>query len=218
MKVIITGTTGMVGEGVLLECLQNPNVDEVLSVSRKPTGHTHPKLNEYIVPEFLDLTPEDEQMKGYDACFYCAGVSSVGTDPEVYQRITYDTTIHFAKVVLKQNPDSVFIYITGAGTDSTESGRLRWARVKGKTENDLIKLDFKGVYNFRPAFMKAMPGQQHLPTAYKLIGWTYPFFKAVYPKGVSTLKQVAQAMIKAVSKGYSSNILEVKDINKLAES
>lgn len=216
MKIIITGTTGMVGEGVLLVCLQNPDVTEVLSVSRRPIGRTDPKLREYIVPDFLELSTDDEHLKGYDACFYCAGVSSVGTDKETYQRITYDTTIHFAEVVQRQNPDSVFVYVTGAGTDSSESGSMRWARVKGKTENDLLKMNFKDVYNFRPAFMKAMPGQENLPTAYKLLGWIYPLVKVVYPKGVCTLKQVGLAMIHAVRNRYDKHVLEVEDIKELA--
>lgn len=218
MKVILTGTTGMVGEGVLIECLQHPEVDEVLSVSRRKTGRSHPKLKEYIVPNFLDLQENDEKLKGYDACFYCAGVSSVGMDEETYRRITYDTTLHFAKVLNHQNPDMNFIYVTGAGTDSSEQGRLMWARVKGKTENDLTKMSFKAVYNFRPAFMKSTPGQQYIPSFYKYVEWLYYIFKVVYPKGVCTLQQMGLAMIKASLIGYPKTVLEVEDIKKLADS
>ena len=218
MKVIITGTTGMVGEGVLLECLDHPQVDKILSISRRPCGRSHPKLEEYIIPDFMDKQLDDETIRGYDACFYCAGVSSVGMDEDTYRRITYDTTMHFAKVLLDHNPETTFVYVTGTGTDSSEEGRLMWARVKGKTENDLSKLPFKAVYNFRPAFMKATVGQKNLPTAYKLVAWLYPFVKVVYPKGVCTLKQMGLAMINSILKGYPKTVLEVKDIKKLADS
>src|SRR5262245_931870 len=126
----------MVGEGVLLECLSSQNVTEVLSVSRRPTGRQHPKLKEYIVPEFLDLKPGDEMLRGYDACFFCAGVSSIGKDEAEFTRLTYDTTLTFARA-LAPNPQMTFMYVSGGGTDSSERGRMMWARVKGKTENDL---------------------------------------------------------------------------------
>src|SRR5512133_313512 len=142
MKVIITGTTGMVGEGVLLECLNQPEITEILSVSRKPTGISHTKMKEYIVADFLSLLKNDEKFKGYDACFFCAGVSSVGMKEEEYRRITYDTTMNFAKA-LNPGPQMSFVYVSGAGTDSTEKGRIMWARVKGKVENDLMKLPFR---------------------------------------------------------------------------
>jgi uncharacterized protein YbjT (DUF2867 family) len=208
MKIILTGTTGMVGEGVLLECLANPYVTEVLSVSRKPCGHVHSKLKEYIVPEFLDLKTEDERLNGYDACFFCAGISSVGLKEEEYTRITFDTTIHFA--------DAVFIYVSGAGTDSTENGRSMWARVKGKTENTLAMMPFKKVYNFRPGFMKATDGQKHLLPLYKYIGWMYPLLNVLIPNGTTTLQQVAKAMIRLVHADFQKKIISVKDIKALA--
>jgi len=216
MNIIITGATGMVGEGVLLECLADPRIEKILSVSRKPTGRTHPKLSEYLVPDFLKLGSTDPQLKGYDACFYCAGVSSVGMKEDRYRLFTYDTTIHFANAVLQQNPGMTFIYVSGRSTDSTEKGGVMWARVKGKTENDLAKMPFKKVYNFRPGFMKAMPGQQNLLTGYKLLGWLYPILKLFSPGWVSTLQQVAQAMINSVAKGYNKTVLEIKDINTLS--
>jgi len=154
MKVIITGTTGMVGEGVLLECLANAEITEVLSVSRKPIGIKHRKLKEYIVADFLLLQKNDEMLKGYDACFFCAGISSIGMKEPEFTRITYDTTITFAKA-LSPLPQMTFIYVSGAGTDSSEKGRSMWARVKGKSENDLMKLPFKQVFAFR--ILVAMP-------------------------------------------------------------
>ncbi|MGK6350780.1 hypothetical protein [Parapedobacter sp. DT-150] len=216
MKIILTGTTGMVGEGVLLECLANPQITDVLSVSRKPCGHMHPKLSEYIVPDFLELTVDDGHFKGYDACFFCAGISSVGLKEPEYTRITFDTTVHFAKVVLQQSPSAVFIYVSGAGTDSTAQGRSMWARVKGKTENTLAAMPFRRVYNFRPAFMKATKGQVHLLPIYPYLGWMYPLLKVLVPNGVSTLQQVAQAMIRLVKEDLPKTIITVKDIKALA--
>ena len=218
MKVIITGATGMVGEGVLLECLEHPEVTEVLCVNRKPTGRSHPRLKEYIVPEFLNLGDHDEMLKGYNACFYCAGVSSLGMKEADYYRITYETTLHFARVVLQQDPQMTFIYVSGAGTDSSEKGRIMWARVKGKTENDLMKLPFKKVYNFRPGFMKATDGQKNILSAYKYFAWMYPLLKVIFPNSVSTMKQVGLAMINAVLTGYPENIVNVRDMKALAAS
>lgn len=217
MKIIITGATGMVGEGVLLECLENPRVDKILSVSRRPAGRSHPKLIEYIVPDFLGLDPQDSRLADYDGCFFCAGVSSLGMKEADYARVTYDTTIHFARAVLQQSPGSTFIYVSGAGTDSTEKGKMMWARVKGKTENALLQMPFKAVYHFRPGFMQAVPGQKNTPSLYKYLAWTFPFFQAVFPQKVSTLRQVGNAMINAVSNGYPEHVLRVPDINRLAE-
>jgi hypothetical protein len=216
-KVIITGTTGMVGEGVLLECLEHPQISEVLSISRRSANMSHPKLKEYLVPDFLSLKDDDQNLKGYDACFFCAGVSSIGMKEPEYTRLTFDTTTHFAKAVLHQNSGLTFIYVSGAGTDSSEKGRMMWARVKGRTENTLAKMPFKKVYIFRPGFMKLTPGQKNALKMYKYVGWMYPFLKLVYPNGTSTLKQVGQAMINCLISGSAKHILEVKDINMLGE-
>lgn len=213
IKIILTGATGMVGEGILLECLGNPHVSEILSVSRKPCGRKHAKLKEYIVPDFLALDPHDENFKGYDAVFFCAGISSVGMSEEEYTRITYDTTIHFAKTALSQNPDMVFNYVSGLYTDKTESGKIMWARVKGKTENDLRKLGFREEYNFRPGFMKPIEGQKNVKWYFKPFIW---FFPRVFPSKSLTLPEVGRAMINAVQKGYPTSTLEIKDIKNLA--
>jgi uncharacterized protein YbjT (DUF2867 family) len=217
-KVIITGTTGMVGEGVLLECLAHPQIAHVLSVSRKPCGISHAKLKEYFVPDFLAMDENDVTIKGYDACFFCAGVSSIGKSEADYTRLTFDTTIHVAKVLLGQNPDMTFVYVSGAKTDSTEAGKIMWARVKGKTENTLAKMPFKKVFNFRPGFMKLTPGQIHALTLYKYLFWLYPILKVVYPNGTSTLQQVGRAMINCLIKENHKVIMEVKDINALGDS
>src|SRR5437868_2695343 len=166
MKVILTGATGMVGEGVLLECLDNPAVTEVLIVGRRHYDLTHPKLKELLVPDFLQIEKNATELKGYDACFFCAGISSVGMSEEKYTVITYDTTLAFAKAVLQQNPNMVFTFVTGRGTDSAEQGKSMWARVKGRTENALMKLGFRGQYNFRPGLMLPTKGQKSMKTTY----------------------------------------------------
>jgi len=216
ISVIITGTTGMVGEGVLLECLSNPQISNVLSVSRKPTGISHQKLKEYLIPDFLSMTSA-EMLKGYDACFFCAGVSSVGMNEADYTRMTYDTTLHYATILSQLNRQMTFIYVSGAGTDSTEKGKSMWARVKGKTENDLMKLPFKRVYNFRPGLMKPVPGQKRVLALYKYLGWwMYPIIKLAFPNSASSLTQVARAMITCAIKNVDKSIIEVSDINRLS--
>lgn len=209
MKVIITGATGMVGEGVLLECLENNAVEKVLMVNRKSSPIKHPKLKELIIPNFMNLESFDNELTGYDACFYCAGISSLGMNEEKYTQITYDTTLNFASKLVSLNPDMVFTYVSGGHTDSSEKGRIMWARVKGKTENDLIKLPFKGVYNYRPGFMKPFKEQKNVKSFFKPLIFLFPI---LLPGKSLTLKQVGQAMINNVNKGFSKNILEIEDI------
>jgi uncharacterized protein YbjT (DUF2867 family) len=215
MKTIITGATGMVGEGVLLECLSNPAVEQVLVINRRPGGVSHPKLQEVIHGDFFNLRPIEPQLIGFDACFFCLGVSSVGMSQADYKHLTYDLTLNVAQLQAKLNPAMVFCYVTGAGTDSSERGRTAWARVKGATENALIRL-FKKSYMFRPGFMKPSPGQRNIKSYYKYILWLYPVGRALYPSGFCTLQEVAFAMIQAASKGYPEHVLEVKDIVALA--
>ena len=212
MKIIITGATGMVGEGVLFECLENKIVNEVLIINRRHYNLSHPKLKELLVPDFMKLDSYAEELKGYDACFYCAGISSIGMNEAKYTQITFDTTMHFAKVLSTLNKNMVFNFVSGSLTDSTETGKLMWARVKGKTENALIKLPFRGVYNFRPAFMKPFKQQKNVKTIFKPVIAIISF---LFPK-ILTLKQVGQAMINVTLKGYPKKILEVNDIKDLA--
>jgi uncharacterized protein YbjT (DUF2867 family) len=216
IKAIITGATGMVGEGVLLECLTHPDISQVLIVSRRHYEMTHPRLKELIVPDFLKLDDFTHELTGYDACFFCAGVSSVGMTEPYYTHLTYDTTLHFAEKLVSLNPNMVFDYVSGSLTDSTEKGRVMWARVKGRTENALMRLPFKRVYNFRPGFMKPTPGQRSIKKLYKVIGLLFPIFKVFFPKKVLTLHEVGLAMINTVVKGYPKQILEIKDIKALA--
>lgn len=215
MRIIITGSTGMVGEGILLECLDLPQVTEILSVSRRPTGIEHPKLTEYIVKDFLSITENDEKLKGYDACFFCAGVSSVGMKEEDYRRITYDTTLHFARA-LNPNPKMTFVYVSGGGTDSTEKGRMAWARIKGKTENDLMKLPFKQAFGYRIGFMIPSPGQKRVLSYYKYFAWLVPVIKLAFPNIISTMNQVARSMVYAAQHGYPKNVIYVRDIKDMA--
>ena len=215
LKVIITGTTGMVGEGVLLHCLNDPRVEKVLTVSRKAAGHTHPKLTELLVPDFMKLDAFEAQLTGYDACFYGAGISSAGMNEADYTKITFDTPVHFATVLARLNPTMVLVHVSGRSTDSSESGKVMWARVKGKAENALSKLPFRAVFHFRPALMKHVAGQLHVKTVFKPVLWLFPVWNALFPALAMTLDEIADAMIKCVVEGAPKPILEVTDLQKL---
>lgn len=217
LRVIITGTTGMVGKSVLLECLEHPQVAEVLVVNRSPIGMTHPKLKEVIHKDFHDLSAIKGLLQGYNACFFCMGVSVVGLNEEQYTRITYDLTTHFAQTVI--NPDMVFCYVSGTGTDSTEKGRSMWARVKGRTENALLKMPFKAAYMFRPGLILPMKGIKSKTgwynAAYVLMR---PFFSLMMKSAsVTDTIRVGKAMINVALKGSSKKHLENKDINEVVE-
>jgi uncharacterized protein YbjT (DUF2867 family) len=217
VRAIITGATGMVGEGVLLECLAHPDVERVLVINRKPGGVSHSKLREVIHADFFNLAPIEPELAGFNACFFCLGVSSVGMDQDAYRRVTYDLTLSVAQTLAKLSPDMTFCYVTGAGTDSTGRGRLAWARVKGATENALMWL-FPNACMFRPAMMKASPGQKNLKLAYRLLAWIYPIGRALAPAHFCTLQEVGRAMINAAAKGSPKKILEVEDIVRLAKA
>jgi uncharacterized protein YbjT (DUF2867 family) len=216
MKVIVTGATGMVGEGVLLECLENPIVEQVLVVSRRSAGHTHAKLRECLVPDFREMGAHEAELRGYDACLYCAGVSSVGMSEADYTLITYDTPLRFAETLVRLNPNMVFIYVSGSHTDSSEQGKVMWARVKGKAENALMRLPFKAVYNFRPSLMKPVPGQKHVKAAFRAALVLYPVARLFFP-GME-LRDVGRAMIHAVRFGAPKGVLEVADIRALVSA
>jgi uncharacterized protein YbjT (DUF2867 family) len=218
IKVILTGATGMVGEGVLLVCLEHQAVDKVLVVGRRSCGITHEKLEELIVPDLGNLN-DPGKLAGYDACFFCAGVSSIGKNEEDYTKLTYNLTVDFAEAFKKQNKNNVltFTYVSGYGTDSTEQGKSMWARVKGRTENRLIEMFGRRVYLFRPGYMKPVKGQKNILKMY--IGWQllYPVLRAALMKFVCSLEEVGLAMINATDKGHEKNVLEVRDIVKLAK-
>lgn len=216
IRVIITGATGMVGEGVLHECLQHPDIEAVLVITRRSCGVVHPKLKEIIHADFFDLSPIEDQLTGYNACFFCSGVSSVGKKEPEYYSLSYTLTMHMASTLSKPKRDMMFCYISGAGTDSTEKGRIMWARVKGKTENDLTKLPFKAVYAFRPSFMLPTKGLKNALPFYKYISWLYPIARRFFPSYFGTLKELGLAMINSVKYGFDKKILELKDIRIMA--
>jgi uncharacterized protein YbjT (DUF2867 family) len=222
IRVIITGTTGMVGEGVLLECLGDSRVEAVLVINRKPIGRSNPKLTEIIHSDFYDLSAIETQLTGYNACFFCLGISSVGISAEQYYKVTYTLTMGVAATLSRLNTGMTFCYVSGGGTDRTEKGRSRWARVKGKTENDLMKLPFRRVYAFRPGFLKPVAEQQRVHAFYRYINWLYPLGRALYPDGFNTLREVALAMIQLAAGGYpaggyATGIITGKDMIQLAQ-
>ena len=209
-RIILTGATGMVGEGVLLTLLDQPDVESVLSISRRPSGHQHPKLRELLVADFFDLQAIAAELKGYTACFFCAGVSAVGLKEAAYSRVTHDLTLHFAQTLVQQSPEAVFGYISGAGT----GGRAMWARVKRRTEIDLLALPFRAAYMFRPGFLKPETGQLHVLKLYRWLGWLFPLVRRL--GYASTMREVGLAMLHVAERGYGKPVLEVKDINHLA--
>jgi uncharacterized protein YbjT (DUF2867 family) len=218
LRVLITGATGMIGEGVLYECLNSTAVNEVVVLGRKTCGVKHPKLTEILHTNFHDLSPIAAQLKGFDACYFCAGVSSVGKKEEEFYHLTYTLTLHVGQTLSNQNSNMTFCYVSGQGTDSSEQGRLMWARVKGKTENDLLKLPFAGVYNFRPGIIEPGKGMKNTLKMYSYFMWLLPIAKFFSKNGVVSLSEIGQAMIKATTKGYKKATLEVKDIKELAAS
>jgi uncharacterized protein YbjT (DUF2867 family) len=218
IKVILTGATGMVGEGVLIECLQHPSVEQVLLINRRPSGFQHLKLKEIVHSNFNDLSSIQNQLTGFDACFFCAGVSSVGMNEAKYTELTYTLTLNFARSLSSLNKEMVFCYVSGTGTDSSEKGKSMWARVKGKTENDLMRLPFAGVYNFRPGALIATNGQKNVLKMYKYLSWLIPIIKLLSPKHIGSLADLGKAMINASIKGSLKHILEVPDIHNLAKA
>jgi hypothetical protein len=218
IKAIIYGATGMVGGGVLMCILDSPDVESVLSISRRSCGITHPKLKELIHDNFLNYSSIENQLIGYNACFFCLGVSSIGMKEMDYYRMTYGITIQAAMVLSGLNPDMTFCYVSGTGTDSSEKGRLMWARIKGKTENQLLALPFKAAYMFRPGFIKPVPGQRNIKSVFKVVEFIYPVFKFLFPNGGCKLEDIAASMIKCAKVGYPKHILENKDIDQLART
>jgi uncharacterized protein YbjT (DUF2867 family) len=219
MNVIVFGATGMVGQGVLRECLLDANVEQVLSVGRSAIGQQHSKLRELAPADLFTLAPIEEHLRGYDACFFCLGVSSVGMTESAYRRVTHDLTLTVAQALARLNPGMTFTYVSGAGTDSSERGRSMWARVKGATENALLRLPFKGAYMFRPGFIVPLHGIKSKTRGYRIIyALTRPFWgpaQAAFPQAIVTTEQVGRAMLHVARTGAPKPILESKDINAL---
>jgi uncharacterized protein YbjT (DUF2867 family) len=221
MKVILFGATGMVGQGVLRECLLDPRVERVLTVGRSATGQSHAKLQELVHTDLYDFSGIEDALSGYDACFFCLGVSSAGMKEPEYRRVTYDLTLAAAQTLARRNPNMTFLYVSGAGTDSTEKGRSMWARVKGETENALLKLPFKAAYMLRPAFIQPMHGIQSKTRLYRalyaIMGPLYPLWKTLLPKYVTTTEQLGRAMLRIARGGALKHVLENQELNALAD-
>jgi uncharacterized protein YbjT (DUF2867 family) len=216
VKVIIFGATGMVGQAALRESLQAADVERVLTVGRKPTGQQHPKLRELVHAEMWDYEGIEADLSGYDACFFCIGVTSSGMAEKAYAHLTHDMTLAAAAKLAQLNPQMVFVYVSGAGADSSETSKIMWERVRGKTENDLLRLAFRGVYIFRPGMIQPLDGIKSKTTAYR---WFYtltkpmlPLLKAALPTQVLTTRQVGQAMLGVVRRGAPRRVMESADI------
>jgi uncharacterized protein YbjT (DUF2867 family) len=218
MKVILFGATGMVGQGALRECLLDPDVESVLAVGRSPTGQRDPKLREITQKNLFDLSAIERDLTGYDACLFCLGVSSLGMNEADYRHITYDLTLGVANMLVRLNPGMTFVYVTGQGCDSTEQGKVMWARVKGKTENDLLKLPFKAAYMFRPGGIQPLHGVRSKTTwiqaIYAVTGPLWSLLNRIAPNSITTTEKLGRAMIRAVRGGYPKPILETPDINQ----
>lgn len=217
LKLIITGATGMVGEGVLRVCLQHPHIEKICILSRRPTNIESSKLTEIVLPDLHDLSSVEEQLTGYDACFFCLGISSVGVNADDYFKTTYTLTMDVASTLSRLNKDMSFCYVSGVGTDSSEKGSLAWARVKGRTENDLMKLPFKKVFGMRPGFIKPYAGQKNALSFYKYIFWLFPIGRRIYPNGFCSMEELALSMISLAKGGYHKSIINGRDIIELAK-
>ena len=221
MNVVIFGATGMVGKGVLLECLDDRRVDRVLLVSRQPADVGHQKLSEIIHKDFFDFSAIQSQFAGLDACFFCLGVSSVGMSHDEYRHLTYDLTLAAATAIASTTAGRLtFCYVSGVGTDSTEKGRTAWARIKGQTENALLRLPFKAAFMFRPGYIQPLRGirskTRWYQAVYDVVGRLYPLLRRLLPQYVTTTVNIGLAMIEVAAAGYSKTILLPTDINQLA--
>jgi uncharacterized protein YbjT (DUF2867 family) len=219
MKVILFGATGMVGQGVLRECLLDRDVEAVLTIGRSATGQQHAKLQEIISTDLFNLSSIESRLVSFDACFFCLGVSAAGMNEQDYRRLTYDLTISVATTLVRLNPGMTFIYVSGAGTDSSERGRMMWARVKGKTENDLLKMPFRAAYMFRPGYIQPLHGirtkTKWYGALYAVMGPLYPLWKRLLPSYVTTTECLGRAMINVARQGAPKRLLENQDINSL---
>jgi uncharacterized protein YbjT (DUF2867 family) len=220
MDVILFGATGMVGQGVLRECLLDPDVTRVVTVGRTKTGQSHPKLREIVPSDLYDLAPMANDLTGFDACFFCLGVASAGMSEEAYSRVTYDLTAETAKLLARLNPQMTFIYVSGAGADSTEKGRVMWARVRGKTENAILRLPFKRAYVFRPGIIQPMHGIKSRTKLYRLgyiiLAPVLPLMRRLSPRLMTTTERLGKAMLRATRDGAPKPILHTEDINRLS--
>lgn len=222
MKILIFGASGMVGQGVLHECLAAPDVSQIMAVGRAPLEPSSAKLQQVVLADLSTLDSVSTDLEGYDACFFCLGVSSSGMSEEAYRKLTYDLTLHIASLLVRLNPEMTFVYVSGAGTDSSEVGRSMWARVKGKTENDLQKLPFRGVYLFRPGIIQPLHGIQSKTQTYQrfysIFSPLLSLIRRVFPDSIVTTDDIGQAMLNAVRRNGGRVVVEAKDIVRLSRA
>ena len=221
MNVLLFGATGMVGRGVLRECLLDPEVQRVVNIGRTPTGAQQTKLEEIVHRDLWHYAEIESELSGFDACFFCLGVSSAGMKEEEYARITYGITMAAAETLSRLNPQMTFIYVSGAGTDSTEKGKSMWARVKGRTENALLRLPFAGAHMFRPGMIQPLHGIKPKTTWYRVLydvlGPLLPLLRRAFPNQVLTTEEIGRAMLAVARRGYPKPILETKDIRAVLQ-
>ena len=216
INVIITGATGMVGEGVLHECLNDSRIASITLINRRSAGVAHPKVKEVLIADLFAFTGNEPGITKADVCFYCLGTTSIGKSEDDYTRLTYDLTFIIAKALLKLNRDMSFCYVSAKGTDNSEKGKTMWARIKGRTENDLARMEFRQLYVFRPFMLTPTKGLQNAHGFYKYISWLFPLGRRIYPEGFCTLKELALAMIQAGYQGYDKRIITPTDMVRLA--
>jgi uncharacterized protein YbjT (DUF2867 family) len=220
MKILLFGATGMIGQGVLRECLLAPDVDSVMTVGRSATGESDPKLEELVHPDLFDYGPVEARLQGFDACFFCLGTSAAGATEAEYARLNYELPLAAGTALSRLNPDMVFVYVSGATADSTEAGRIMWARVKGRTENALSRLPFKAAYAFRPGLIYALHGEQSKTTGYRILytalGPVLWVMRRCFPNVGLTTEQIGRAMLAVARDGASKRVLEVPDIREAA--
>jgi uncharacterized protein YbjT (DUF2867 family) len=222
MNVILFGGTGMVGQGVLRECLLAPDVERVLAVGRSPTGQRHQKLEELVVADLHDLAPHAAALTGFDACFFCLGVSSAGLDEATYRRITFDLTLSAATLLAGRNPAMTFVYVSGTGTDSSERGRTMWARIKGQTENALLRLPFKAAFMFRPGAIQPLHGATSrtwwVRALYLVVAPIFPLLDSLWPGSVTTTERLGRAMLEVARRGAPSPVVEAREIDRMGRA
>jgi uncharacterized protein YbjT (DUF2867 family) len=219
MNVLLFGATGMVGQGALRECLLNAGVERVATVGRRPTGQHYEKLRDVVVPDVADLSAVEGELVGYDACLFCLGVTSAGMSEAEYTRLTHDLTVSVARTLLRLNPGLTFVFVSGAGADTTERGRVMWARVKGKAENAVLGMGFRAAYVFRPAAIIPLHGitsrTRWIRIASTSLKPLFPVLKALFPNYVTTTEQLGRAMLKVAREGFPKTVIEARDIRRL---
>ena len=220
MNVILFGATGMVGQGVLRECLLDPDVLQVKTIGRSVTGVQNPKLRELVHRDMTDYRAIEAELTGFDACFFCLGIASAGMTEVDYTRITHDIAVAAAETLARLNPQMTFVFVSGAGADSSEKGRLMWARIKGKTENAILRMPFKAAYVFRPGIIQPLHGIRSRTALYRILyqvmGMLFPLLRRLFPAYVLTTEQIGRAMLNAVRRGAPKRVLESPDIRALA--